>query len=162
MALYLRDRDASFVRRVNREFISKIVGQEVGYYKIDLESTVVDIYGDTKKKFYYNPILVSCLIGRQAQTASEMPYGTDNNQPIDFRFLRDDLVDIQLVPEKGDIVMWEESYYEVDNVIDNELLSGKNPEYAISEDMDKFGNSLSIICQAHLTRVNNTNISVSR
>ena len=162
MARYGGYRDVSFMRRINRSFINRTVGEEVGYYKISLSETIIDVYGDAEKKVYYNPVLITCLVGRQPQTATEMPYGTDNNQPIDFNFLRDDLTPIELVPEKGDIIMWQESYYEVDNVIENKFIAGKVPEYSLSEGLDQFGNSLSITCQAHLTHINRLNISQSR
>ena len=139
-----------------------MVSEEVGYYKISLADTVVNVYGDAKKKVYFNPILLVCTIGRQPQTNSDEVYGTDTNRLVDFNFLRDDLIELQLVPEKGDIVMWQEAYYEVDNVVENKLIVGKNPEYALEEGLNNFGNSLSITCQAHLTHVNRLNLRESR
>jgi hypothetical protein len=34
-----------------------------------------------------------------------------------------------LVPEVGDIIMYQEGYYEVDNVNANQYFMGKNPDY---------------------------------
>jgi hypothetical protein len=70
----------------------------------------------------------------------------------------DDLVDANLVPEVGDIIMYQEGYYEVDNTNANQYFVGKNPAYPNYDDqgvnplnpgLENFGSSISVICQAH-------------
>jgi hypothetical protein len=158
MPLYGGSRDQSFKRRVNRSFMNRTVGQEVLYYKLSLKDTVVNIYGESKNKMYYQPILVTCRIDRQPQTADEADYGPTTERVVDFNFLRDDLIQINLVPEKGDIILWDEAYYEVNNTIEDQLLVGKDPDHSLQSGMEKFGNSLSIICKSQLTRVNKLNL----
>jgi hypothetical protein len=92
-------------------------------------------------------------------TADE--FGGDLTRESSFAFLRDDLVDKQLVPEVGDIIMWQEDYYEVDNVSENELFWGKDPSYNYGRSSD-YGTSVSIICKAHLTRADKLGITTVR
>jgi len=162
MALYGRLKDSAFIRRVNRDFINRVVGEEVGYYKLSLSDTTVDIYGESSNKMYFNPILLTCIVQRNPQSNVQESYGNSTDRQIDFAFLKPDLIPIGLVPEKGDIIMWNESYYEVEIPIEDQLFVGKDPNYALTTSNQNYGMSLSIICQCHLTHVNRLNIIQSR
>jgi hypothetical protein len=152
MSLYGHSRDISLFRHINKELINNIIEQQVGYYKISLSSTTSNIYGEALKKTYNDPILINCLIERTPPTWKESDFGTDVNQDITVRFLRDMLVDIQLVPEVGDIVMWHDDYYEINGLVENQLVVGKDPSYSYSDGNTDFGSSISIIITATFIR----------
>lgn len=163
MALFGSSRDLSFFRIISKEFVDRIVSEEVGYYKLSLAETQTNIYGESKNKMYYNPVLLTCLWEPQDQnTDDSKQYGSDRSQLIDFKFLRYDLIQLNLLPEPGDIILWQENYYEVDAIIENQRIVGKNPEYGLEMDLKNFGDSWSIICRSHLTRLNKLNIVKSR
>ena len=52
----------------------------------------------------------------------------------------------------GDIVLWNNLYFEVDNVNENQLVVGKDPNYPYDNDVVEFGDSLSFILTCHMTR----------
>jgi len=158
MALFGGPRARSFFRHHNRQLLNRIVAQEVLYYKLSLSETNYNIYGESKSKMYYQPILLTCLFEASEQTSEDAEYGKSRAQVINFRFLRDDLIDLNLLPEAGDIISWQESYYEVDLVVENQRVMGKNPEYSLQADLEKYGESWSMICRSHLTNVNKLNI----
>ena len=142
--------------------MQKIVSEEVLYYKLSLADTEYDSYGDAKIKMYLSPSLLVTTVMRNPQVNEDADYGTSTSRKNDFAFLKADLIDLMLVPEKGDIIVWNESYFEVDNIIEDQLLSGKDPRYSLQAGMEKFGSSWSIICEAHLAHVNRLNIVQSR
>jgi len=157
----------SLFRHVNRELLNNIIEQKVGYYKIVLDRTESNMYGEASKKTYNNPVLVNCLIERGDTTAASDDFGPDISRNITCRFLRDDLAGIDLstelgadgrgftyniVPEIGDIVLWNNDYYEVDNVNENQLVVGKDYNYSYSTNTDNFGSSWSIIITCHYMR----------
>lgn len=162
MALFGGPRARSFFRHHNRQLLNRVIAQEVLYYKLSLKETEVNIYGESKNKMYYQPILLTCLIEAQEQTSEDADYGKSRTQLNNFRFLRDDLIDLNLYPEAGDIIVWQESYYEVDLIVENQRVMGKNPEYSLQSDLEKYGESWSMICRAHLTGVNKLNIIKSQ
>lgn len=151
MALFGGSRDISLFRHINKELINNIIQQSVGYYKVALDKTIANLYGESSNKTYNDPILVNCLIERTPQTWTETEFGSNVNQDITVRFLRDILVDIQLVPEVGDVILWQENYYEIAGVVENQLVVGKDPSYAYDDTTD-FGSSLSIIVTAQYIR----------
>ena len=147
---------------INRELLSDVVEQDILYYKISLEDTQVNIYGEGMEKIYWSPLKLNCLITRGDQVVTVDDFGPDLTRDASFAFLREDLVDANTVPEVGDIIMWHENYYEVDLVKENQLFLGKDNSYNLTEYGSKFGASVSIICQCHLTRGDRVAITQQR
>jgi hypothetical protein len=161
-ALYGKSRDISLFRTISREVVNDIIEQEVGYYKVYLNSTKVNIYGESQAKSYVGPVLLKCLIIRGDQASTTQDYGPDRNRDLTVAFLRDDLIPYELVPELGDVVLWNKDYYEVDNLVENQLIVGKDPNYAITDYLDQFGSDFSIILNCHYTRPEKLNIEKVR
>jgi hypothetical protein len=168
MALFGGRRDISLFRHINRELMGEIISQQCAVYKLKLNETVFNIYGEASgDKFYYDPVLINVLIERGDQTFTSDDMGVTSDREATFKFLRDDLVDAKLVMEVGDIIMYYESYYEVDDIITNQLIAGKDPDYAYNQNplnphLEDFGSSLSILCKTHITPSDKVGISRER
>ncbi len=89
-------------------------------------------------------------------------FGPDLGREASFAFTREDLVDANTVPEVGDIVMWHEDYYEVDTVRENQLFAGRDSSYNLTRYGHRFGSSVSIIVDCHLTRTDKVGITRAR
>jgi len=185
MALFGSARDISLFRHVNRELLADIITQQCSFYKYKLEETKVNIYGEAaEEKFYMGPVLLNCLIERQNQDYPETDLGTDFSWGATFKFLRDDLLNkmedfneffeptnyqygANLVPEVGDIIMYQDGYYEVDSTNANQYFMGKNPDYPnnvnpINPGLENFGSSISIICETHYVPADRVGITQER
>ena len=189
MALYGEARDISFFRNVNRELMANIISQQCVYYKYDLAETKVNLYGEaSKEKFYHPPVLLNCLIERDDQVYPESDININFNWNITFRFLRDDLLDrgkdfnenfqfsnrygANLVPEVGDIIVYNKGYYEVFNTNANQYFVGKNPDYDYKDDngnnpfrdtdLEDFGSSISIIVRTTNIPADKAGITLER
>ena len=118
MALFGGARDISMFRGINRELMGDIIVQECAVYKFKLEETNVNIYGEAaEEKYYEAPVLFNVLIDRQDQNYPESDIGINFEWGITFKFLRDDLVDAEVVPQLGDIIWYENGYYEIGDLI---------------------------------------------
>ena len=158
MPLFGGARDISLFRTMNRELINDIIQTEIAYYKIILDQTVTNVYGESNKKYYYEPLRLSCLIEKSEQDWSSDDFGPDIKQTFQYKFLKADLIDINLVPEIGDLLLFNNDFWEVDTFVENQFFVGKKPEFAISEDTQDFGVSLSIILGTHLSRIEKLNL----
>lgn len=158
MPLFGGSRDISLFRSMNRELINDIIQTEVAYYKFALDNTISNIYGESTSKSYYEPLRLACLIDKGDQEWSSDDFGPDVKQIYQYKFLKADLQDINLVPEVGDLILFDNNFWEVDTNIENQYFVGKNPDYAISTDTQTFGTSLSIILSTHLSRVEKLNL----
>jgi hypothetical protein len=152
-------RDFRLLVGINRELVSDVVEQEILYYKISLEQTQANIYGEAPEKVYWNPVKLNCLIDRGDQQTTSDDFGADSIRDVKFAFIRQDLKDVNTFPEVGDIIQWQEDYYEVDNTTENQLLLGKDENYALTTYGPDYGGTLSIICICHLTRADKVGIA---
>ena len=160
MAMFARQRDVSLVRHLNREVMGNVITQQCALYQYKLEETKVNIYGEAAaEKFYNGPFLFNVLINRSSQQYPEDAEGIQFQQAIDFYFLRDDLVDANVVPNVGDIVLYQEGYYGVQSTVGNQYWSGKNPDYPnndsdgkpnpLNPNLQLFGTNLSILVSTY-------------
>ena len=158
MALFGGSRDISLFNTLSKELINNIIQTEVGYYKFALERTTSNVYGESQGKVYYEPVRIAGLINREDQAWSADEFGSDVNQSVNFRFLKQELKDINLIPEIGDLLLFRNNFYEVDSKVENQLFMGRDPDYAISTGTVDFGDSFSIILNTHLSLVEKLNL----
>jgi len=158
MALFGGSRDVSLFHNLNKELINDIIQTEIAYYKFALEQTKVNVYGEAPGKQYFEPLKIACLIDKQDQSWSSDAFGSDINQTISFRFLKQSLQDINLFPQVGDLLLFKNNFYEVDSRIENQLILGRDPDYSIATETTDFGKSFSIIINTHISRVEKLNL----
>jgi hypothetical protein len=155
MAMFTGQRDVSLVRKLNRELMGNIITQQCAIYQFKLEETKVNLYGEAAgEKYYDGPFLFNVLISREDQSYSTSDEGVGFGQGIQFYFLRDDLVDANVVPNVGDIILYQERYYGVQSTVSNQYWGGKNPDYPNNENplnpgLEEFGSSISILVSTY-------------
>ena len=158
MALFGNRRDINLFHTINSELIKDIIQTEVAYYKFALEQTKVNVYGEAPGKNYYEPMKIACLINRDDQTWSSDDFGSDINQGIGFQFLKNELIDINLIPEVGDLILFRNNFFEINSTNENQLILGRDSDYAISTETSDFGDSFSILLSTHISRVEKLNL----
>jgi hypothetical protein len=159
MAIFGRNRDIDTFKIISKELVNDVISQQCGYYKVVLQDTKSNIYGESQNKTYIGPVLFNCLVERGDYTAPVDEFGVDTTRDVTFRLLRDDMIDANVVSEVGDIVLYNELYYEVDNVNNNQLILGKDDQYAYSDGLENFGNNYSVVLVCHMTRADKLNIT---
>ena len=194
MALFGQARDISMFRYVNRELMGNIISQQAAFYKLRLNQTNFNMYGEAaQEKYYDGPILLYCLIDLPDQSQPVDELGSTFDWKPTFKFLRDDLLNkledynedtiygANLVPQVGDIILYETSYYEVINTNAAQYFVGKDPDYPNSPQpsnppgatyplpsplwnpgLDEFGYNVSIICQTAYIPADKVGITFER
>ena len=192
MALFGTARDVSLFRHMSRELMADIITEQCGYYKYKLEETKINLYGEAAhEKYYMGPVLLNVLVERTDNVYPETDLGTDYDKEVQFSFLRDDLLDknqefnqfdnkgnsytglpgtgygADLVPQVGDIIMYNEGYYEVHETIANQYFVGKNPDYPNSPNpynpgLDEYGWNTSVIVKTHYVPADKVGITRER
>jgi hypothetical protein len=162
MAIFGSLRDIDTFKIISKELVNDVISQQIGYYKAVLKDTVSNVYGESLNKSFIGPILLNCLIERGDFTAPVDEFGPDVLRDVTFRFLRDDMIQANVYPEIGDVVMYNELYYQVDNVNENQLIVGKDNNYSYSDGLENFGSDYSVILTTHYTRGDKLGITQQR
>jgi len=149
MALFASKNDAAFINTINSEMLNNIIEQTVVLYRSNVSGTDSDFYGETPdSKAYLQGISINCLVTRDEQVWEESEFGVDVNQGATFGFLKDMLINANVVIQVGDIINHDNGYWEINTVVENQYWGGKRPD----DPNTAGGESLTIMASAHLTR----------
>ena len=142
MARFTLDRDIRFFEGISRELVDAVVTTAVVLYKLVIENSKTNLYGESLSKTYYQGVECNAMIERQDTTATYEGFGSDQGQIVEFRFNRFSLKDTGFYPEIGDIIFHNDAYFEIDNVREDQLIGGRTGEQE----------HFSIICSTFMTR----------
>lgn len=136
----------------NKQLLSTLVEQNVIYYTVDrAKSTADELYGETDDNvplFFLEPVILNCTISASDQNNTERGNVPNMTRSIDVYFWKKFLIDNDIVPRKGDFLCWNEDYYEISTLIENQYFLGKVPEFSYTDSTDNEGGSLSILVTA--------------
>jgi hypothetical protein len=154
MSLFIRDKAYKFFNHHSLQVINKNINIQVNIYKLILSDSETNIYSETTTagKAYYPPIKTHCLIQHDDQMFdyNAQKFGVDITQTATFFFQREYLKAIDLVTEIGDIIEWNETYWHIDEVIENKLIHSL-PQYNYAD-----------VCKAHMTERSRLNLDEIR
>lgn len=145
---YFSSRDIKLVNSFNAELLGDIVQTVVILYKVAAAQTKTNVYGEASPetgKFFYTGIECTTWVDRADITTEDADFGPDRKQDVAFKFREFDLQLINIYPETGDIIKFNNRYHEIDNVVQEQFLGGV-PE-----------KSLSIIVNTHYARISKIN-----
>jgi hypothetical protein len=145
---YFSERDMKVIGSWNAELMGDIIQTQVFLFKMCAAETKTNIYGETGQegKMFYPGVEITALIDRADIDTSYDEFGSDRNQAVVFKMREDMLKLINIYPENGDIVKFNERYHEIDNVVQEQFLGG------VAE------KSFSIIVNTHYSRLSKLNI----
>ena len=146
MPKFLQSRDIDFFKSIARELVDDVVQNTIVLFKINMNETKVNIYGEALNKTWYPGVEVFALINKDPESARYEGFGLDTDQNVTFKLDRWMLEEKGIYPEVGDIINFNEGYYEIDNTNEIQLVGGQ--PY----------NNFSVVCQTFMVSKSNLNI----
>ena len=144
MARFALSRDIRFFEGISRELVDAVVTTAVVLYKLIIEDSKTNLYGESLSKTYYQGMECNAMIQREDTQANYEGFGSDTSQNVEFRFNKITLEDKNFYPEIGDIIFHNDGYFEIDNVREDQLIGGRVETGN--------GEAFSIICSTFMTR----------
>ena len=150
IATYKRFEFASnLVNQINAELMRDIIETLVVLFKIAPNETNTNIYGEAvaaEGKSFYSGVELSSIIDRGDISTDDEGFGPDRDQTVVFKFRELSLKDASFYPEVGDMILFNDRYHEVDNVVQEQFLGGQANK------------SHSIICNTHYSKLSKINL----
>ena len=125
MSKFVTPRDVGFFKGINLELVDEIIETGVIFYSLIPEKQNTNIYGEATDKVYEPGIHVNALIEHDDEATEDDGMISNVYQNILAAFYRNTLKEKDFYPERGDIVKYYNTYYEVTQVVDNQLLAGR-------------------------------------
>jgi len=145
---FLPQKEINMIDSMNEELIDEIVGQSVDVYKVSIENTDENVYGESTTKYYDIGFRVNCLIEFNEPEVIQDEFGADVNGSMTMYFQRNNLASgsLNFYPEVGDIVDWNDFYWEINGITEPQLLHGHQ------------GYKHSIVATSHRSRLSSLQI----
>ena len=123
---FVPQKEFDLINSMNEELIDELVGQSVDIYKVNVERTNENVYGESTTKYYDVGFRVNCLINFNEPEVIQDDFGADVNANIELYFQRANLSSgsLNFYPEPGDIVDWNNYYWEIDGTTEPQLIAG--------------------------------------
>jgi hypothetical protein len=144
------DRDLQLFRSFARELVDTIIENTCVLFKVNLNETKVNIYGESTNKTWYPGVELFVLIDKEPENVQYEGFGPDNTQNITFKFDRLLCEERNTYPEIGDVIYFDNSYYEIDNTNEIQFVGGLP-----GQNSDR---NWSIVCSTFMVSKSNLNI----
>jgi hypothetical protein len=144
------DRDLQLFRSFARELVDTVIENTCVLFKVNLNETKVNIYGESTNKTWYPGVELFVLIDKEPENVQYEGFGPDNTQNITFKFDRLLCEERNTYPEIGDVIYFDNSYYEIDNTNEIQFVGGLP-----GQNSDR---NWSIVCSAFMVSKSNLNI----
>ena len=139
-------RDIELFKSFAREVVDDVVENIAVLFKVNLNETKVNLYGESTNKTWYPGVELNVLINKSPNTAGYEGFGADTSQNIEFRFDRWMLEEKNTYPEIGDVIFFDQSYYEIGNTTEVQFVAGLP------------SNNFSVVCETFMVRKSSLNI----
>ena len=151
---FYSQKDIDTFDKFNKELVGNlsteqdgIINQPVIIYKVSVTDTEVNMYGETSQGKVFKPgVQIVAFVNAEDQTTTTDEFGPDLQQNAEFSFIRQSLVDINFVVEIGDVINWNNGYWEISSINENQLVGGQT-DY-----------NHSVVCNTYLIRISHLNI----
>ena len=152
MPKFFNARDINFLKTIAEEVVDYVVEQTITLFKVSVGETKTNLYGESLGRVYHAPANLMAIVDREQKNINyEGEAGPDYTQQVEFRFnverLRTETLPILRdvngtpipadaiqntqygYPEIGDVIYFDEAYYEIDNMKSHMLLAGQPKIY---------------------------------
>jgi len=146
MPKFLQTRDIEFFKSIARELVDDVVQNTIILFKINMNETKVNIYGESLNKTWYPGVELYALYSKSPEDIVYEGFGPDMQQNITFKLDRIMCEEKDVYPEVGDIIFFDTSYYEIDNTNEIQFIGG-SPD-----------NNFSIVCETFMVTKSTLNI----
>jgi hypothetical protein len=174
MPKFYNANDLNFIKSIAEEVVDYVVEQAITLFKVSVGETKTNLYGESLGKVWHAPANLMAIIDREPPNVSyDGEVGADRTQSVEFRFnimrlrtetiprLRDingTLIPVGAIqnsqygyPEIGDIILFDETYYEIDNIRRNALIGGQPKMY--NKSTNEFEDArMFLIATSHMVR----------
>ena len=126
--LFLGEKEKNLVKQVNDEIIERVVGQQILYFPIDMDTTNFHpLYGEAIEKNFLHPVRVYALVEYGGIETNFMEsVGIDKKTSATVHFHKRRLTEDQnLFVREGDFIKYGDIYYEIVKINEPKQLFGQ-------------------------------------
>lgn len=125
MPKFISPRDVTFMKGIARELVDVVIQTTVVVFKVNLNETRVNLYGEAINKTWFPGVEIYALIDKDTQTTDNEGFGPDRVQTVQIKLDRYMCEEKGIYPEIGDVIYFDNSYYEIENTSEVQFVGGQ-------------------------------------
>lgn len=125
MPKFISERDVRFFKHIARELVDDVVQTAIVLYKVNLTDTRINLYGEAVDKTWHRGVEMYVLIDKDPGSTEYEGFGPEQQQTITFKFDRFACEEKNLYPEIGDVIYFDNSYYEINYTYEVQFSGGQ-------------------------------------
>lgn len=125
MPKFISPRDVNFFKGIARELVDVVIENVVILFKINIKETRTNLYGEAVSKTWHPGVELNVLINKEPETVEYEKFGANTMQNVEFRFDRWMCEEKNTYPEIGDVLLFNGSYYEINNTSEVQFAGGQ-------------------------------------
>jgi hypothetical protein len=146
MPKFISARDVNFFKGIARELVDEVIQNTIVLYKVNLNDTRTNLYGESLNKTWHPGVEVYALIDKGDQDATYEGFGPNTYQSVEFKLDRWMLEEKNIYPQIGDIIYFNGSYFEIDTTNEIQFVGGQTY------------NNFSVVCTTFMVSKSTLNI----
>jgi len=124
--LFISPREINFINDLAKEMVKDVIGQHIYYYPISTtKSNVHDVYEESTRKVFENPIKLDALVKYQPQDIRANKFGTEEYYTIEAYVQERDMIDKGIKVVEGDFFSYGAVFFEIITVPDSNTIYGQ-------------------------------------
>lgn len=173
MPKFFNAKDLDFIKTISEEVVDYVVEQAVVLFKVSVGESKTNLYGESLGKVWHAPATLMAIVDREPSNVVYEGFGADKQQAVEFRFNRQRLrtetlpqvrdingtqVPVGAIqnttygyPEIGDVLLFDGTYFEIDNVRSSQLIGGQ-PEIYDQESSSFEDSRMNLIATGFMVR----------
>jgi hypothetical protein len=146
MPKFISARDVNFFKGIARELVDEVIQNTIVLYKVNLNDTRTNLYGESLNKTWHPGVEVYALIDKGDQDTTYEGFGPNTYQSVEFKLDRWMLEEKNIYPQIGDIIYFNGSYFEIDTTNEIQFVGGQTY------------NNFSVVCTTFMVSKSTLNI----
>jgi hypothetical protein len=115
--LFVTDKEHTLIDSWSRELVQHVVAQELKYYPLDLDGSVVhELYREVIQKAWYAPVLLNARVRLTSESVKMSNGNMDTQYTLEVSCHNQELEERNLRPIEGDVVEYRNVFFEVTSV----------------------------------------------
>ena len=123
-SLFVTELENIFLGSISEEIAVSVLRAFVLYYRIDEEKSVINIYGETEKIVFNNPIKIYCFVEEEEPTVTGDKYGLDQTKNITAYIHKRRLEELGVMVQMGDFIGYNGNMYLITSAVDMRHVAG--------------------------------------
>jgi hypothetical protein len=113
-----------FLGALSEEILTSVLQTFILYYRIDEERSKTNVYGETERLVFNNPVKIYCFVDEEEPSITTGKYGIDQTKNITAYLHKRRLEELGIVVHMGDYIGYNGNMYLILSTVDMRHVAG--------------------------------------